>query len=253
MLSIINVARENMANFEKTNLKDCSPQIRTMTKLLLFSVCLAFFCFQSASGALLESWENGWDGWNPDVIDPFINFRLSNSAYYGVTDGQWSFEVISTGQTSANFPELFAVDSQRQNTLTSILSSTSALTLDVYAPLGSFGGNLSILMFIVTPGLAGTMLNSEATTIGQETTLTFNIPTSLNTALAASPNGTDIQIDGIGGFTAGNETVYLDNLRTVAIPEPAPLEWHGLGILLIVIAHRGLRGCGKLFNGAGRA
>lgn len=217
-----------------------SESFTYMKRILLLSVGLLWLFVQTASAALLESWEGSWDGWttsNPNDV----NASLNNSSSYGVTDGNYSLAVTSPGPEDPYSSILFELISQTQSSYTTALASSAALTLDVYTPSGSFGNKLTIYMVIYNTdlGVAG-LLNSETTTIGQETTLTFDIPSAAAAILGASSNTTRIEIEGVGGFTAGNETAYLDNLQTIAIPEPATLEWVGLGAAGIIAMHRRL-------------
>jgi hypothetical protein len=215
-----------------------------MKRILLLSVGLIWLFVQTASADLLESWEGSWDGWT--TLNPNdVNASLNNSSSYGVTDGNYSLAVTSPGPEDPYNPILFELFSQAQSSYTTALASSSALTLDVYTPPGSFGNNLTIYMVIYNSdlGVSG-LLNPETTTIGQETTLTFDIPSAAAAILAASSNTTRIEIEGVGGFTARNETAYLDNLQTVAIPEPATLEWVGLGAAGILVMRRRLTDAG---------
>ena len=62
---------------------------------------------------------------------------------------------------------------------------------------------------------------------GSQTNMVFPIPAAIQAQLAASPNGTGLYFQIGGGFTPGNETMYLDNLSVNArnvgtIPTPYP-------------------------------
>jgi hypothetical protein len=71
----------------------------------------------------------------------------------------------------------------------------------------------------------------QSVTIGAETTLTWTIPTAMQATLAANPTlATSMTFQIGGGYSAGNETMYLDNLRIIdTVPEPSTIALIGLG------------------------
>ncbi len=197
-----------------------------MKKVLFLSVGLTALLLQSASAALLESWENTLDGWS--LYYP--NFTSSFSASTGVTVGNYSLAL--TGPAPVNSPPLYLILSAYQSNFTTTLAASSALTLDVYTPPGSFGYYLDTQIDIINADTGFVTLgniNFLPTTIGFETTLSFSIPSATAAILAASSNPTQIGIQAVGGFSEGNETVYLDNLQSVPVPEPRVFDLVGLG------------------------
>jgi hypothetical protein len=199
-----------------------------MKRILFLLVGLASVLIQPASAAVLESWENNLDGWY--MQNASYTFASSFSSSLGVTDGSYSLALTATAPQTPGF--LFIYLSPYQSSYTTALATSSALTLDVYAPPNSFGGYLLFNIFIYNPDTGFTALSNESffnTTLGSETTLTYSIPSATAAILAASSNGSEIGIQAVGGYSADNETVYLDNLQTVPAPEPGTLELVGLG------------------------
>jgi len=64
------------------------------------------------------------------------------------------------------------------------------------------------------------------------------VSSALAATLAASAHTTAMFIQVGGGFSAGNETMYLDNLRATNLPEPASLSMLGLGGLTMLRRRR---------------
>jgi len=124
---------------------------------------------------------------------------------------------------------------------TSILGNSTSLSLDVYGPAGSFGGYLQFDVDLNNADAGFTSIDGYGypgiSPDGTEHTITIAMPAAYAAALAASSNPTQIAIQVGGGFTSGNETFYLDNLRVV--PEPSTFALLGVGILgLVGVARR---------------
>lgn len=192
-----------------------------------------------AKAQLIESWEGTLDGWT--VPSPFG----SNTTYTGtpvngpgVTNGSFSLAVGSPS-TSPNYSQMLISSSSM--TYTDILEDASAMSLDIFAPSGSFGGFLQFDFDINNNATGFVSLDNfsyPATTLGSETTLTVPISPALDAALAASNDPTTIIIQVGGGFTAGNETMYLDNLRATPVPEPASIGALGMGLSMLTLRRR---------------
>jgi hypothetical protein len=196
-----------------------------MKKILFLSVGIAAMCLQTASAQLLESWENTLDGW---TVSGDNTSGSSFSSSLGVTDGSYSLAISFSAAPGYGTP----LYSSYQSSFTTALASSSALSLDVYTPGGSFGYYLQTQMWINNADTGYNQLAGGAylsTTIGSETTLIFSLPPTLAAALAASSNPTQIGLQMGGGYSAGNETVYLDNLQAIPAPEPTTLALIGLG------------------------
>ena len=196
--------------------------------LLILSVGLIL---QNASAQLIESFENTLDGWTVQNGSYTAGFSTTT----GVTDGSYSLSL--TGTTGPNYGQMLG--SPSTTLLTSELAGASALSFDVYAPGGSFGYYLQFDVDINNSDTGYQSLDSYSypgVSIGGETTITVPISASLQSALAASPNGTSIYIQVGGGFSDGNETFYLDNIRLV--PEPATLALFGLGMAGVMVFRR---------------
>lgn len=207
----------------------------TKSLTLLFAVGLAIQQ-ASASPILIESWENTLDGWT--VESGLAGGANSNGPVYtsafstttGVTAGSYSLAL--TGTAGPNYGQM--LQSSYSQSLTTLLGGSSSISLDIYAPPASFGFFLQFDMDINNADTGFQSLDGfsyPATSIGNETTLTFNISTSMAATLASSSNPTQIILQVGGGNSAGNETVYLDNLAANPVPEPGIMALFALGAL----------------------
>ena len=208
-----------------------------MKKNLSLSLGLVVFSlmpYADAQGVLVESWENTLNGW---AVDTGGNpgYTSSFSSLSGVTAGSFSLALTGTnGPTYGNM-----LSSAFQSSYTTVLGSSSAVTLDVFTPSASFGFFLQIQFWINNADTGYQQLTSYlATTIGSETTLTFPIPPAISSTLAASSNPTQMGFQMGGGYSSGNETMYLDNLQAISTPEPGTAALFGLGALSLLIRRR---------------
>ena len=189
----------------------------------------------TTKAALIESWEGGLDGWQvPSPGGTNTSYTAATVTTPGVTDGVDSLAVGSSTSTSPNYSQMLL--SPFVASWTSLLAGASAVSLDVYTPPGSFG---FFLQFDIDVNNADTGFQSldsfsyPSTTIGSETTITVPVSPTLQAEFAASSNPTQFAIQIGGGSTTGNETMYLDNLRTVPAPEPASLGLLASGFLFL--------------------
>ncbi len=204
-----------------------------MKKTLFLSVGIAAFLVQNVSAQLIESFENTLDGWTVQNGSYTAGFSTTT----GVTDGSYSLSL--TGTTGPSYGQMLG--SPSTTLLTSELAGASALSLDVYAPGGSFGYYLQFDIDINNNDTGYVSLDSYSypgVSIGGETTVTVPISASLQSALAASLNPTSIYIQVGGGYSDGNETFYLDNVQLTPVPEPATLALFGLGMAGVMVLRR---------------
>ena len=212
-----------------------------MKGIVFLSVALTSLLIQSTSAAVIESWEANSDGWASQSENIYISF----SRVLGVTDGNFSLALTGIAASEPTGP-LFQLLSPFQNSYTTALASSSALTLDIYTPPDSFGNYLLFDVFIMNTDTGFEQFTDNdgyayvLTTIGSETTLTFSIPSAAAAILASSSHPTQIGIQSLGGFSEGNETVYLDNLQTVPAPEPETIELVGMCLVGFLMMRRRL-------------
>jgi hypothetical protein len=205
-------------------------QVRCLGGLVVASAMMLLLQSASAQTITLESWENTLDGWTvpqgPTYFTPAFTTKT------GVTDQSYSLALTGVGAAGPNYGQMLL--SPFVPAWTAALGSSSNLMLDVYTPPGSFG---FFLQFDIDINNADTGFQSldgysyPATVIGAETTIKVPISPTLQAELLASTNPTQIAIQVGGGFSAGNETMYLDNLRVNGIPEPSTYALLGLGLL----------------------
>jgi hypothetical protein len=186
---------------------------------------------QSASAQLLESWEGSLDGWTVQNA----NYIYAPATKFGVTDG--TFSASLTGLAGPNYGQMLL--SPYEASWTAEIGGATSMSLDVYTPNASFGYYCQFQLGLVNNDTGYVALNPvyTGTGIGSETTITVPISPSVAATLAASSNPTQLFIQIGGGYTAGNETMYLDNLRVV--PEPSTFALLGFGVLgLVGVARR---------------
>ncbi|HEY2762017.1 MAG TPA: autotransporter-associated beta strand repeat-containing protein, partial [Pirellulales bacterium] len=212
-------------------------------KLILVAACAALVLSGTAVHAeTIESWENGLDGW---IVPPGFNAQAGSTAFnptqgftngVGVTDGATAITVTGAGPGGPNYGQLFAgpaspatpVNPGDPPTLAQMLSIAQSVSFDVYTPPGSFGFFLQFDVDVNNNDTGFVSLDGfsyPGTTIGQQTTITVPVTPALRAALAASTNTTTMDIQVGGGFTSGNETFTLDNIRTVVATTPSTYTW----------------------------
>jgi hypothetical protein len=187
-----------------------------------------------ASVVLIESWENTLDGWeapSPDGSNP--SYSPSFSTTTGVTNG--SYSLAMTGTAAPSYTQM--LEGPSSMTLTNTLASATSVSIDVFAPAGSFGGywGFDIDFDNAATGFESldgfTYGGADAPPIGTEDTITVSVTPSQNAALAASGDPTQLFVQMGGGYTAGSETVYFDNLQATVVPEPASMSMLGLAAI----------------------
>jgi hypothetical protein len=212
--------------------------------MAMVGLSVAALAPRSASATLIESFENGADGWQVPAasnLDPAFGPTAASSTT-GVTNGSSSLAITGTGGSGPNYGQLTISPSTMA--MTSILANASAVSFDVFTPPGAFGFFLQFDVDIANNDTSFTSLDGfsyPATTIGAETTITVPITPALNAILAASTNPSALVLQVGGGFTAGNETMFIDNVRTtdlVAAPEPASLGLLAAGSMLLLRKRR---------------
>lgn len=199
---------------------------------------LAFLVAIMAAGTncdaeLLNSWENDAEGWTilqGDYASAGFNTSI------GVTDQTYSWQIAGgpAGPSYGGF-----LEGPSTTALTSTLASAEQLLIDVTVPTGGdFGWFLQWTAIVDNADTGYTSLDgysySQSANIGDSNpkTLMWTIPASMRATLAASSNPTKIVFQ-VGGGSNGsvNNTMYLDNLRTVAVPEPTTLVLAGLAAI----------------------
>jgi hypothetical protein len=211
----------------------CGSGIRRVGALIAATaVIIAVSLVQSASAQTitLESWENTLDGWTFPQNPGYVNSAFSTKT--GVTDGTYSLALTMAGTSGPNYGQLLL--SSPVLAWTAALAVSSNLSLDVFTPASSFGFFLQFDIDINNPDTGFQSLDGfsyPSTVIGSETTITVPISQNIRSELLTSTNATQIAIQVGGGFSAGNETMFLDNLRVNGIPEPSTFALLGLGLL----------------------
>ena len=204
-----------------------------MKKTLLFlSVGMATFLAQSAfaQGALVDSWENSSEGWG------MISTNWTSGGYStttGVTQGTYSW-LLNAG-VSPDYGG--AIGGTASTALTALLANAASVSVSVYAT------GFSYMQWDLAVNGGGEGYNSvdgysypASPVIGTESTLTWNISQAFRNTFAANlstPTSLNFQI---GGGNGG--TVYLDNLRITAVPEPSTLALAGLAAAGLLVIRR---------------
>jgi hypothetical protein len=221
-------------------------RVCTTVSILAAVAVLALWEPRSSRADLVESWENTANGWS---ISPFgsqtANFQISGfSNTTGVTDGSFSMMVGNTPSNSGtgpNYSQLLISDNTPTDAyslnVTNLLANASALSFDVFTPPASFGFFLQFDVDINNSATGFVSLDGfsfPSVSIGNESTITVPITAAQRALLAGSGTGTTIIIQAGGGYSAGSETFFIDNLRTTAVPEPASLVLLGLSMPALI-------------------
>ncbi len=197
-----------------------------MKKILSLSFGIVTLFLQTAAAQYLESWENTLDGWTVDPLGKNPTYTASFSTTTGVTDGSYSLAL--TGLVYPNYAQLLSAPTSTN--MTALLAGCVLISIDVYAPTGSFG---NILQFDIDIDNADTGYVSidnfiyEKAIIGGESNITFTVPSDIQAELALSTNPTTLYIQIGGSDTIGNETMYLDNFQIHFPPDgtiPTPTQ-----------------------------
>ena len=196
---------------------------------LAFVVTVGINC----DAALINSWENDAEGWT------FINANYATAGFdtaIGVTDQTYSWQ-IAGGAAGPDYGGF--IEGPSTMALTSTLAGAGQILVDVTVPTGGdFGWYLQWSAIVDNTDTGYTSLDgygySQSPNIGDSNpkTLMWTIPAAMRATLAASSNPTKILFQ-VGGGSNGatNNTMYLDNLRTVpAVPEPTTI-----GLALIAL------------------
>jgi len=191
---------------------------RTVASFAAAAACLLGAVQTRAT--LVESWENTLDGWTVQQAPYTPSFATSP----GVTDQTYSLALAGTAGPS--YGQMLQGPSTLSNT--AILANAADLSIDVYNPGGSFGYYQQWDLDINNADTGFFSVNGysydRSGNIGGEATLTWTISPATRATLASSTNPTQLIFQVGGGYTGGNETMWLDNVRTTDIvPEPASL------------------------------
>ena len=208
--------------------------VRTQWAVALATLSGFGFAASSARAVLIESFETGADGYTVSS-EQSANFQINGASTTGATDGLSSLAIGATASNTGSGPSYQQLlVSPSTNALTAVLGASNTIMVDVTVPAAAFGYYLQFDAVVNNADTGYTSLDGYAfgasATIGGTKTVSFAIPAAIKAQLAASAAPTSIVLQVGGGYTAGNETFYLDNLRTdsvAATPEPATLAAAG--------------------------
>jgi hypothetical protein len=213
-----------------------------MIQRLCTLVALAIACAvgMNCQAASINSWENDPEGW---TILQGAYATAGFDAAVGVTDQSYSW-TIAGGTAGPNYGAF--IEGPATMALTSTLASAGQLSIDVTVPTGGdFGWYLQWSAVVDNADTGYTSLDgysySQSANIGSSSpkTLTWSIPPAMRATLAASINPTKIVFQIGGGSNGGtNNTMYLDNLRTVEVPEPNSIALAGFSALIAMTARK---------------
>jgi hypothetical protein len=204
----------------------------------LATLAIACAAGMNCQAALINSWENDAEGW---TILQGAYATAGFDASVGVTDQTYSW-TIAGGTAGPNYGAF--IEGPSTMALTSTLASAAQLSVDVTVPTGGdFGWFLQWSAVVDNADTGYTSLDgysySQSANIGSSSpkTLTWTIPAAMRTTLAASSSTTKIVFQVGGGSNGGtNNTMYLDNLRTVPVPEPCSAAIVGLPLSMSLAA-----------------
>jgi len=219
--------------------------VRHSRRGLLGVIAIAGLCMMrpaTASGQLIESFENTMDGWTFNPSWNVQQFTQTFSTTTGVTDGSYSLEIDSgaIARTLNGFNYGNALVGPNSVAMTTLLSNSSAVTIDFFAPSGALGYGPQVDLDVnggPTFGyqsLDGYGYPSFAN--GVEVTMTFPITPAQQSQLgldAIGGYGSDLVLQlGSGKPTATSIPVlYIDNIQAIPGPPPVVPEPATLGIL----------------------
>jgi len=174
---------------------------------------------------LIESFENGADGWatSPENAPWSV---AGNPTTPGATDGTKSLQL--SGDKPLSYGQLFFSPVSVANT--TLLGNSSSISIDVFNnDIGQYGGfqqwTVSINQFggIGYQSVDGFSYSQTGAT--GEKTLTWTIPAAIANGLLANPTlATSIHFQvGSGGDGVTTRSMFVDNVRVEAVPEPATL------------------------------
>lgn len=193
-----------------------------------------------AQTVLVESWENSLDGWQE-----VIGNTLGLSTTTGVTAGSYSLAVSRPFPGAGDF--FLLGPSSIENT--ELLAGAGSLSLDIYAPPGTFGGYIQFDVSVFNsdfgePSIDGNL--HQMVLPGTETTLNFSMSPAIAAELSASSSPTRIIIQAFFPDSATGDTVYLDNLTVTIVPEPSVAAMLVVGLIGFTAAkhRRAIRPCG---------
>ena len=211
---------------------ECIPHLAKSITALAAAVAAALVVQGAfAQTVTLEGWQNTLDGWtipqNPGYFTPSFSTTL------GVTYGSYSLALTeANGGAGENYGQMLL--SPFESSWTALLGNATSLSLDIYTPPGSFGYYLQFDVDLNNADIGYQSIDGysyPATVIGSEYTLTIPIPSGISSGLKASSNPTQIAIQIGGGYSSPADTMYLDNLRVVEVPEPSTIALVGFGLL----------------------